>query len=190
MTYANGDCIGYEYDVLDRVEKLCYNGAVRYVVTYAKDGTVSQIDDLSENITYKYEYDRLGRLLTYHEIRNGQIITSFTNHYDSVGRNDKTSYKNEGYSERTYENTYSNTGYLMRTEFAGNDVYVRKGLYYLNARYYDSKIGRFINADSLIAGIGGSTHGYNAFAYCFNNPVNMSDLTGNWPHGLLNLLQL
>jgi RHS repeat-associated protein len=78
----------------------------------------------------------------------------------------------------------------MRTEFAGNDVYISKGLYYLNARYYDSKIGRFINADSLIAGIGGSTHGYNAFAYCFNNPVNMSDLTGNWPHGLLNLLQL
>ena len=47
----HGDCISYEYDVLDRVEKLCYNGAVRYVVTYAKDGTVSQIDDLSENIT-------------------------------------------------------------------------------------------------------------------------------------------
>lgn len=69
----------------------------------------------------------------------------------------------------------------MRTEFAGNDAYVSKGLYYLNARYYDSKIGRFINADSLIVGIGGSTHGYNAFAYCFNNPVNMSDLTGNWP---------
>lgn len=56
MVYANGDYIGYEYDVLDRVEKLCYNGVVRYVVTYAKDGTVSQIDDLSENITYKYEY--------------------------------------------------------------------------------------------------------------------------------------
>ncbi len=130
QTYANGDYIAYEYDVLDRVEKLCYNDNVRYVITYAKDGTVSQIEDLSENITYKYEYDRLGRLLTYHEIRNGQIITSFTNHYDSVGRNDKFAYKNEGYSERTYENTYSNTGYLLQTEFAGNYVYVSKGLYY------------------------------------------------------------
>ena len=23
--------------------------------------------------------------------------------------------------------------------------------------------------------------GYNQFAYCFNNPVNMSDDSGNWP---------
>ena len=142
MTYANGDCISYEYDVLDRVEKLCYNGAVRYVVTYAKDGTVSQIDDLSENITYKYEYDRLGRLLTYHEIRNGQIITSFTNHYDSVGRNDKTSYKNVGYSERTYENTYNDRGELQKTKFAGNEVAVIKGVYHRDAyhrHYYNGQ---------------------------------------------------
>ena len=26
LTYANGDYISYEYDVLDRVAKLCYNG--------------------------------------------------------------------------------------------------------------------------------------------------------------------
>lgn len=142
LTYANGDYISYEYDVLDRVAKLCYNGAVRYVITYAKDGTVSQIDDLSENITYKYEYDRLGRLLTYHEIRNGQIVTSFTNYYDSVGRNDKTSYKNEGYSERTYENTYNDRGELRTTEFAGNEVIVSKGVYHrdsFHAHYYNGQ---------------------------------------------------
>jgi len=38
-----------------------------------------------------------------------------------------------------------------------------------------------LNADNEIAGIGGDVCGYNAFAYCFNNPVNMSDPTGNWP---------
>ena len=55
------------------------------------------------------------------------------------------------------------------------------GMYYLQSRYYDSKICRFINADSAIAGVGGDIRGYNLFAYCFNNPVNMSDSTGNWP---------
>ena len=54
-------------------------------------------------------------------------------------------------------------------------------MYYLNARYYDAEIGRFNNADSLVAGIGGSTHGYNVFAYCFNNPVNMIDEMGLFP---------
>ena len=42
-------------------------------------------------------------------------------------------------------------------------------------------VGRFINADGYIAGVSDSVQGYNLFAYCFNNPVNMSDATGQWP---------
>ena len=55
------------------------------------------------------------------------------------------------------------------------------GFYYVSSRYYDPEIGRWINADSVIAGVGGSIQGYNMFAYCFNNPVNMSDSSGHWP---------
>ena len=54
------------------------------------------------------------------------------------------------------------------------------GLYYVSSRYYDPEIGRFINADAAIGQIG-NVQGTNMFAYCFNNPVNMSDPTGNWP---------
>ena len=54
-------------------------------------------------------------------------------------------------------------------------------LYYLNSRYYDPANSRWINADNRISGIGGSIQGYNLFAYCFNNPVNMSDSSGHWP---------
>ena len=32
-----------------------------------------------------------------------------------------------------------------------------------------------------MSGIGGNLHGNNLFAYCFDNPVNMSDPTGHWP---------
>ena len=38
-----------------------------------------------------------------------------------------------------------------------------------------------MNADGQIASIGGNILGYNQFAYCFNNSVNMSDPSGNWP---------
>ena len=55
------------------------------------------------------------------------------------------------------------------------------GFYYVSSRYYDPEIGRWINADNQIAGVGGEVLGYNMFAYCMNNPVNMSDPTGNWP---------
>ena len=58
---------------------------------------------------------------------------------------------------------------------------IESGLYYLQSRYYDPDIGRFINADNQIAGVGGEVLGYNMFAYCFNNPVNMTDPSGNWP---------
>ena len=49
------------------------------------------------------------------------------------------------------------------------------------SRYYDPAVGRFINADALVAGTSGSVHGFNQFSYCFNNPVNMEDDTGHWP---------
>ena len=48
-------------------------------------------------------------------------------------------------------------------------------MYYLQSRYYDAKICRFINADSALYH---SMLGYNMFAYCENNPVNYYDLTG------------
>lgn len=54
-------------------------------------------------------------------------------------------------------------------------------IYYLNSRYYVAEWGRFASADSVVAGVGEDMLGYNLFAYCFNNPVNMSDENGNWP---------
>ena len=51
------------------------------------------------------------------------------------------------------------------------------GMYYLNSRFYDPVVGRFINWDGLVS-TGQGALGYNMFAYCLNNPVNMIDPTG------------
>ena len=60
-------------------------------------------------------------------------------------------------------------------------VYDREtGLYYLQSRYYNPKIGRFINADAYIS-TGQNFAGNNMFAYCINNPVNMVDVAGFSP---------
>ena len=63
------------------------------------------------------------------------------------------------------------------------------GLYYLQSRYYDSTVGRFINADNLVSDVGGDVLGNNMFAYCLNNPVNMSDPSGHWPQWLKNTVK-
>jgi len=54
------------------------------------------------------------------------------------------------------------------------------GMYYLQSRYYDPWIGRFINADATwVLGVNqGSLLQFNLFTYCLNNPVNMIDPTG------------
>ena len=53
------------------------------------------------------------------------------------------------------------------------------GLYYLQSRYYDPEIGRFISADDTqYLGASGTALGYNLFGYCENNPVNAADPDG------------
>ncbi len=53
------------------------------------------------------------------------------------------------------------------------------GLYYLQSRYYDPEICRFINADSTdYLGATGTLLSYNLFAYCENDPVDWIDPSG------------
>ena len=53
------------------------------------------------------------------------------------------------------------------------------GLYYLQSRYYDPEVGRFINADAF-ASTGQGILGNNMFAYCGNNPVFRRDDSGTY----------
>ena len=56
------------------------------------------------------------------------------------------------------------------------------GFYYLQSRYYDPEIGRFINADSYASTDATGLLSTNMFAYCENDPVNGSDPNGEWIH--------
>lgn len=60
----------------------------------------------------------------------------------------------------------------------GSYIYDQEcNLYYLQSRYYDSKVGRYLNHDVLFdynVGI----RGYNLFAYCGNSPVFRLDPNG------------
>ena len=54
------------------------------------------------------------------------------------------------------------------------------GFYYLQSRYYDPVTHRFINTDGLVS-TGTGVLGHNMFVYCNNNPIILSDISGNYP---------
>ena len=68
-------------------------------------------------------------------------------------------------------NSYRYRGYYYDTETK---------LYYIQTRYYDPAVGRFINADNLcLWDIDKSSVSTNLYTYCQNNPVCNTDYNGN-----------
>lgn len=54
-------------------------------------------------------------------------------------------------------------------------------MYYLQSRYYDPNIGRFISADDVhYIGADGTVSSYNLFTYCKNSPFLYTDESGHW----------
>ena len=96
----------------------------------------------------------------------------YTYQYDAWGNCTATPVSSIGANIYAQYNPFRYRGYYYDME---------TGLYYLQSRYYDPAIGRFINADAEISDVNGELQGYNLFTYCFNNPVNLSDLSGEWP---------
>ena len=72
-----------------------------------------------------------------------------------------------------------NIGTINPIRYRGYYFDEETGLYYLQSRYYDPQVGRFINADGYIS-TGTGIMGHNMFAYCGNNPINRVDYTGHF----------
>ena len=84
------------------------------------------------------------------------------------------------YKYDPYGNIISATGDLAEINplrYRGYYYDTETTLYYLQSRYYDPKIGRFLNADAFVS-TGQGILGNNMFAYCRNNPVVRIDITG------------
>lgn len=76
-----------------------------------------------------------------------------------------------------YNSSDAAIGDLNPLRYRGYYYDAETGFYYLQSRYYDPAICRFINADGLFTdGFVGS----NLFTYCVNDPVNTVDPTGNF----------
>lgn len=86
------------------------------------------------------------------------------------------------YEYDTWGNVTYSTGTMAKInplKYRGYYHDAESGFYYLQSRYYDPAIGRFVNADDRLS-LQTGFFDMNQFAYCCNNPVNMQDQTGHW----------
>ncbi len=151
--------------------------------SYAYDGG-RLTDLLVSNDFMHFIYDATGPLgviwngITYFYLRNLQgDITAILNgsgaavvtySYDAWGK--ILSIGGSLASTLGIQNPFRYRGYVYDQE---------TGLYYLQTRYYDPELGRFISADSF-ASTGQGPLGCNMFAYCLNNPATCTDEFGQY----------
>ena len=98
---------------------------------------------------------------------DGNVIASYT--YDPWGKITSVSGSN---LELANLNPFRYRSYYYDSE---------TNLYYLQSRYYDPTVCRFINCDNVnYIGTNDTDISYNPFAYCENEPVNHEDPNGTW----------
>ena len=115
--------------------------------------------------TFWFEKNLQGDIVAVYDAAGTKLI-SYT--YDAWG-NFTTTYHNGC--------TASHIANLNPFRYRGYYYDAETGLYYLQSRYYDPVIGRFINADAYVS-TGQGILGNNMFAYCNNNPINRIDKSG------------
>jgi len=100
------------------------------------------------------------------------------------------------YEYDAYGNILSMTGSHENTLGKRNSLTYRSykydreiNLYYLNSRYYNPEIGRFISSDGLLGPVG-NILGHNMYAYTQNNPVMFVDPSGEFADIIPWLLKL
>ena len=128
--------------------------------------TYKTADAETECILVKNQQGDVERVIS----ADGTILASYT--YDAWG-NVLTS---EG--SLAASNPIRYRGYYFDTETS---------LYYLQSRYYNPAVGRFVNGDSLLNGKAG-TIGFNLFSYCGNNPLKHVDPSGYFFSDILSFL--
>ena len=78
-----------------------------------------------------------------------------------------------------------NAGNINPFRYRGYYWDVEFGLYYLQSRYYDPALGRFISADDINYLDPESVIGFNLYAYCGGNPIMYADPEGKFFLSLL-----
>ena len=164
--------------------------------TYNADGYRVEKSVNDEITKYLYENDKVvletdkNNNETAHNVYGTNLVarTSGENTYsymyngngDVTGLLDKTGQVKASYYYNAFGNPTESTGDVNNPyTFNGYQYDKESGMYYLNSRYYDPEIARFISEDTF-RGEASDPLSLNIYTYCENNPLIYTDPTGHW----------
>ena len=123
---------------------------------------------------YVYRTDIQGNVIAILD-SSGEVVVQYK--YDAWGNQQVLDATGNAITDTT------NIGILNPFRYRSYYFDNETGLYYLQTRYYDPEVGRFLNIDKLCNADSGAINGLNLWAYCCNNPVMGYDPYGTWDWG-------
>ena len=184
----NGNNFAYEYDgngmrfkktVNGKSTEYYYNGTELLAenrngerIYYIYGATGIEGIEIAD-ICYYFDKNTLGDIVAIRN-RSGAVVAKYE--YDAWGNVTVTD------AEGKEETSAEFIGNKNPIRYRGYYYDAETGFYYLQTRYYDPEICRFINADDyeLIATLAEIPGQLNLYAYCNNNPVMLTDESGEF----------
>jgi RHS repeat-associated protein len=179
MISAPGKTINYNYDNMPK----SMNGTT-FVYDYSghrvkKNSTVyiGKLYECTSGTCTKYIFAGSNRIA----MKTGSTINYY--HTDHLGSSSVITDASGNKAEELYYYPYGKTRYNsgsvnLKHKFTGQELDEETGLYNYGARYYDPEIGRFISPDSIVQDYT-DPQTLNRYSYCRNNPVIITDPSGN-----------
>lgn len=167
----------YQYDHLNRrVQSVVDGNTTNYFYEGTSNRVLAEYDGSGAPKKY-FVWGPSGRLLslnvegtTYYPVYNGHgDIIQLTNIAGEV----VAWYQYDAWGNLTAHSEDTDTWSKNPYRYAGYRYDDPTGLYYLNERYYDASVGRFLSADPDVDAP--------EYAYALNNPVQLSDPSGLRP---------
>ncbi len=175
------DNISYKYNANGiRTSKIVNGVEHKYIL----DGTKIIAEIMPENILqpmYNNEDEICGIIsgdIPYYFVKNlqGDVIAITDHNGETVAR-----YSYDAWGACTITLDTEGIGSANPFRYRGYYYDTDTNLYYLQSRYYDASVGRFVNGDeAVVLNLSKNILGYNLFNYCRNIPVTNFDPTGFW----------
>ena len=184
---VDGKQVSYAYDMAGvRSSKQVGDTAYTYTTLSGKvmrqqwDGKTLEFvyDDGSQPFAMIYKHGSAAELYYYLVNAQGDVSAIL----DSGGKI-AASYDYDAWGNCTvYDSSDAAIGDLNPLRYRGYYYDAETSFYYLQSRYYDPAICRFINADTFATTDANGLLSANMFAYCENNPIMRVDADGEVAH--------